>query len=249
MCPHSYSTYVCVFSNLLLYLCPQFHGVLYTVLYRLLSQHRGPLLCLSHDRRYIERDRCVCVRVRVCVCMYSRSLCACLRMLCRGILLFHVLTFCLSLSQAALSVSSSFLSAVRSIYLLCYCATALDLPSSYSSIHSFLSAVPSIYMSPSSCYISSSSLYSQRVLVLLQKYCYAAQRRTESTWFMVMILCIQRPHTALYLASSYCTISSILALLYMYHPLTCIYLSSSYCNGHSVLILLCTYRPLILLHI
>jgi hypothetical protein len=102
------TTSTCVTSYLLLCMCPQHPGVLHILLYRLLSQHRSPGLCLSHARRYSERHRCVCacaclcVSVRVCVCVHMYSLSVCL-------------------SQAALSACSSFISTVRSIYLSSSC--------------------------------------------------------------------------------------------------------------------------------
>ena len=86
----STSTYVT--SYLILYMCPQPHGVLHIFLYRVLSQHRPPRLCLAHARRYRERHRCVraCVIVRACVCLCvcacvyicTHFLCVALRLLC-----------------------------------------------------------------------------------------------------------------------------------------------------------------------
>jgi hypothetical protein len=73
-------------SYLLLYMCPQNLRVLLTLFSGLLAQHRLPRLCLSHARRYIERDRCVCVCVCVCVrvrvYISSLSVCVSLRLLC-----------------------------------------------------------------------------------------------------------------------------------------------------------------------
>ena len=99
-----------VTSYLILYMCPQPHGVLHIFLYRVLSQHRPPRLCLAHARRYRERHRCVraCVIVRACVCLRA---CVCV----------HMYSLSVCLSQAAFSAFSIFFSEVRSIYLSSSC--------------------------------------------------------------------------------------------------------------------------------
>jgi hypothetical protein len=137
-------------SYLLLYMCPQSHKFLRILLWRLLSQHQLPGLCITHARRYRERHRCVCACLRVCVCVCV-CVCACV-CVCKC-----VLTFCVSLSGCFVSLGYLFLRGTKYIFL------------------------------SSSCYISSSYLSSQRVLMPLHM-----RRETTllSTCFTVMILCI-----------------------------------------------------------
>jgi hypothetical protein len=88
----------------------------------------------------------------------------------------HVLTFCVCLSQAALCASSTFFSAVRRIYLSL------------------------------SCYISSSFVYSQRVLI----HATYAPRNDATERAHVSLSCILVYHRLGYLASSYCSRSIVL---------------------------------------
>jgi hypothetical protein len=171
MCPHTYY-YICVL-RIFGYFTLFFVGSLLNI---------GDRACASLTLAGIEKetDVCVCARVCVCVCvcacvyMSSLSVCFSLRLLC----LWHLacmysLSVCLS--QAALSVASCMYS-----LSVCLSQAALCAPST-----SF-SKVPSIYLS-SSCYISSSYLYSHRGLI-------PQHMRRETTLLSrcltVMIFCI-----------------------------------------------------------